>query len=57
MSQKELKLTSEQLTSRVETETRELRNINEMLMLELQQKDEEVTKVCTVFYNSITFYV
>ena len=33
------------MSSRVEAETSELRNINEILMLELQQKEEELNKV------------
>lgn len=44
-SQDELKIASEQVTSLVETETTELRNTNEILMLELQQKEQELAKV------------
>lgn len=54
-SKEELKLTSEQLTNRVEAETKELKNINEMLMLELQQKEQEIAKV-TYTINSIIAY-
>ena len=44
-SQDELKVVSELVSSRVEAETTELRNTNEMLMLELQQKEQELAKV------------
>lgn len=45
MSQEEFKLVSEQLSTHVEAETKELKNVNEILMLELQQKEQEVAKV------------
>lgn len=44
-SQDELELVSNQISSRVEAETSELRNSKEMLMLKLQQKEQELSKV------------
>ena len=44
-SQEELKVVTEQLSGRVETETTELRNINETLMVDLKQKEQELAKV------------
>lgn len=45
MSYDDLKLLSEQISARVEAETSEAFNRNEMLTLELQQKDQEIDKV------------
>ena len=52
-SQDDLKVASEQLSTRVEAETRELKNINQMLMLELQQKEQDLANV----YIARTIYI
>jgi len=45
MSKDECKVLSEQIASRIDTETEELKKTNQVLMVELQQKDEDISKV------------
>lgn len=44
-SQEELKMVTEHLSGRVDTETTELRNINETLMVDLKRNEQELAKV------------
>lgn len=53
MSQDECKLLSEQITTRVDAETGELRNANQILMLELQQRDQDLAKVSILFEHKL----
>lgn len=50
VSQDECKLLSEQVTARVDAETGELKSANQILMLELQQRDQELAKVLYMLF-------
>ena len=45
MSKDECKVLSEQIASRIDAETDELKKTNEILKTELQQKDQDISKV------------